>query len=178
MEGKRGDIRIYIISGFILACILAGGIFLGLYIFLPVAESQSWYPIAGIVLVAIPWAFWFFMYIYRCCSPKNVQFQERSNMHRSAAPSTTTRATTNQRLSVDSPTSSPDGKRHVHFGAVVVLGTADKVNNVGGGDGDEEDLEENNSGRQHEGRVTLDEKPDSVSSRESELPLTLGMSSS
>ncbi|KAF5735284.1 hypothetical protein HS088_TW15G00786 [Tripterygium wilfordii] len=178
MEEKRGDIRIYIITGFIFVCIVAGGIFLGLYIFLPVAESKSWYPIAGIVLVAIPWAFWFLMYIYRCCAPKNVQSQERSNMHRSAAPSTTTR-TTNERLSVESPISSPDGKRHVHFGAVVVLGTGDKVNNVGGGDeDDEDDLEENNSGRQHEGRVTLDEKSDLVASRESEMPLTLGVSSS
>lgn len=72
-EERKGDPRFYLLSAFFFSCIVTGGLFLGLYIFLPPDETQPWYPIPGLILVAIPWIFWFLTYIYRCIRPKNAQ---------------------------------------------------------------------------------------------------------
>ncbi|XP_050225024.1 uncharacterized protein LOC126674592 isoform X2 [Mercurialis annua] len=68
---RKGDARIYIVTAIFFSCIISGGVFLALYIFLPLHKSQPWFPTAGLILVAIPWFFWFLLYLYRCCSPKH-----------------------------------------------------------------------------------------------------------
>ncbi|KAK7382751.1 hypothetical protein VNO80_01807 [Phaseolus coccineus] len=67
-----GDVRIYLISGFFLACTLAGGVFLCVYVTYP--DSTFIYLVAGMTLVAIPWFFWLLIYIYRWCKPMPDQF--------------------------------------------------------------------------------------------------------
>ncbi|KAL5982739.1 hypothetical protein ACLOJK_016815 [Asimina triloba] len=64
---RTTDLRIWIVSSLFFVFIIAGGTFLGLYIAHPETEENSWYPVAGMVLVAIPWFFWFMTFCYRCC---------------------------------------------------------------------------------------------------------------
>lgn len=66
MDQRKGDVRAYIVSGIFFSCIVSGGIFLGLYMFLPQTQSSAWYPILGMILVSIPWTFWFFTFLYWC----------------------------------------------------------------------------------------------------------------
>ncbi|KAB2058510.1 hypothetical protein ES319_A11G240000v1 [Gossypium barbadense] len=65
-ETKQGDARIYIVSTIFFLSICTGGAFLCLYMLQPKAESASWYPVVGIVLIGIPWIFWITTYLYRC----------------------------------------------------------------------------------------------------------------
>ncbi|KAL5767619.1 hypothetical protein ACOSQ2_014402 [Xanthoceras sorbifolium] len=118
---RKGDARIYIISGFFFICIICGGVLLGLYIFLPDTYSQSWYPILGMILVAIPWIFWFFAFFYRCClSSNNITARTTPSSDTPATVATTAAASCKE----DSPVQSPVSPgRHVHFGPVVVMGS-------------------------------------------------------
>lgn len=40
-----------------------------LYITLPESDKTSWFPVAGITLIGIPWAFWVLMLLYRILFP-------------------------------------------------------------------------------------------------------------
>ncbi|KAF1876278.1 hypothetical protein Lal_00006909 [Lupinus albus] len=48
-----------------------GGACLVAYMVLPESETASWLPVLGVSLVCLPWAFWFFTFLYRvfsrCC---------------------------------------------------------------------------------------------------------------
>ncbi|KAJ1427862.1 hypothetical protein SESBI_09244 [Sesbania bispinosa] len=139
MGGREGDVRIYFIYVFFLACTIAGGVFLFMYILKPNSESLPWYPIAGMTLVAIPWLFWFLIYLYRCYKTMNLQYVEHQNHGNDTATAT---ATTNSALSADDVTTSPytkssvhstdSAEHHVHSGVVVEMG-----NEFDGGGGQE-----------------------------------------
>lgn len=67
---REGDIRVQLILWLFFACILVGGVFLCLYFFLPETEYADWHYLIGIGLVAVPWTFWFLMYLYTCFKPR------------------------------------------------------------------------------------------------------------
>jgi len=86
-DDKNGDVRVYIIFGLFLACTLAGGVFLGLYMMYPDSTFVYDYLVAGMTLVAIPWFFWFLIYIYVWCKP---MFHQSGSPARVAASKTHT----------------------------------------------------------------------------------------
>ncbi|EXB70663.1 hypothetical protein L484_023849 [Morus notabilis] len=173
MDQREGDVRVYIISGFFFSCIVSGGVFLGLYMFLPETLSSAWYPIAGMILVSVPWAFWFFTFLYRCFKPDHPppQFDSSARFSKGGSstrdPSTANgspiAATATNAMASESPNGeSPGGgsERRVQFGPVVVLG--------GQGEG-------------HAGAATTRDHHEqeaneaSNCSRESEMPLRLSI---
>nr|KYP34365.1 hypothetical protein KK1_044695 [Cajanus cajan] len=123
MGDRKGDVRIYLISGFFLACTIGGGVFLCMYIIHGDSKFVNFYLIAGMTLVAIPWLSWFLIYLYRCFKPMDGQFDQ--NHGKVAA--TPTCALTNV---VTSPCeenstvhfSNGGGNNHVPSGAVVEMG--------------------------------------------------------
>ncbi|XXG72219.1 hypothetical protein AAC387_Pa07g1367 [Persea americana] len=66
-EQRASDIRIWILSLLFLFFIVTGGAFLFMYVTYTETDNTAWYPIAGTVLVAIPWIFWLLTFVYRCC---------------------------------------------------------------------------------------------------------------
>ncbi|PIN10360.1 hypothetical protein CDL12_17050 [Handroanthus impetiginosus] len=64
-DDKEGDIRVPLIFSLFCLCVVTGGIFLVVYVFIP-SLSEPWYPIAALVLIASPWIFWLLTYIYTC----------------------------------------------------------------------------------------------------------------
>ncbi|XP_058099710.1 uncharacterized protein LOC131244065 [Magnolia sinica] len=72
-EKRSSDLRIWIVSSLFFLFILSGGTFLGMYITHPETTDNGWYPIAGMVLVAIPWFFWFMTFVYRCCIKEEIK---------------------------------------------------------------------------------------------------------
>ncbi|KAL5224857.1 hypothetical protein ABZP36_011496 [Zizania latifolia] len=138
-----------------------GGGYLVLYLALPPAETPHWLPIAGLALVAFPWAFWIATCAYRCCrssswsSPGEAnQRVERQPSSRPAAVAPLPTSSKSLKSAVRSPTASSGGTRRVHFGDATVLG----VKGGGGGGGE----------------AAVEEQDDcsSVTSHESEAPLT------
>ncbi|XP_027337031.1 uncharacterized protein LOC113850658 [Abrus precatorius] len=129
MGDRKGDVRVYLISGIFLACTIGGGIFLCMYIILPNSTFARFYLIAGMTLVAIPWFCWLLIYLYRCFDHINAKFDEHHDHGRyhnhdhedvrtpKHAPTT---AVTNS--CEKNPINSPVGEdRHVHFGAVIEI---------------------------------------------------------
>ncbi|GAV88343.1 hypothetical protein CFOL_v3_31766 [Cephalotus follicularis] len=184
MEERKTDARIYIVTCLFFACIIAGGVLLGLYLIMPSTQSSNRYPIAGMILVGIPWAFWFFAYLYRCFKPSGPQIQQANFNNNHAASSKAAPTTTlmyHEELG-GSPVHSPNGGPHVQFGVVTVMGS-DK--DIGSGaqihreamarqagillDEDEEGEDKGESSQNNTASNGV-----SVTSRESEIPLTFG----
>lgn len=66
MEVERErDIRVPLISALFCLFVIAGGVFLIIYVFVP-DQAQSWYPAVALVLIGSPWIFWLLAYIYTC----------------------------------------------------------------------------------------------------------------
>lgn len=40
---------------------------MAMYLTYPETDDTVWYPVAGMGLVLIPWIFWLFTFVYRCC---------------------------------------------------------------------------------------------------------------
>lgn len=160
-------------------CIIAGGVLLCLYIFLPETESSNWYYLAGIVLEAIPWAFWLFAYLYTCFKPRGgggggwKPDSSRTNSGAAAA--------------MEGPTSpvglpAGNGPKHVHFGEVVVVGNGEDCGNnaLSGADGSIRGRQERGDHYLSNDRTTSSTSNNvdlSIGSRESEMPLKFGASS-
>ncbi|GAB4855699.1 hypothetical protein Ancab_024341 [Ancistrocladus abbreviatus] len=68
VDQKAGNCYIWVISGFLFLCIVAGGTFLALYMTELHSPSNQWYPFAGVSLVCLPWFFWFLTFFYRVIS--------------------------------------------------------------------------------------------------------------
>ncbi|KAG4176107.1 hypothetical protein ERO13_A11G221900v2 [Gossypium hirsutum] len=127
-ETKQGDARIYIVSTIFFLSICTGGAFLCLYMLQPKAESASWYPVVGIVLIGIPWIFWITTYLYRCFEDC-VCGSNGGNLSRELSSLTKKQSCAadghvgNSMDSLEnegSPLGSPDGDhRHVCFGNIV-----------------------------------------------------------
>ncbi|XP_059654296.1 uncharacterized protein LOC132301016 [Cornus florida] len=142
--GREGDLRFPIISCLIFLCVLTGGGFLVVYVFVP-DLSQPWHPVAALVLIGFPWVFWFLTYLYTCmkhsCCVNNGSGQDhqRRGATRSMAAATTTTtggaATMNCTSRGGSPVNSMEPPRRVQFGPVVVMDGNGNGNGNGNGKG-------------------------------------------
>lgn len=66
MEVERErDIRVPLISALFCLFVIAGGVFLIIYVYVP-DQAQPWYPVVALVLIGSPWIFWLLAYIYTC----------------------------------------------------------------------------------------------------------------
>ncbi|KAL2511578.1 putative membrane lipoprotein [Abeliophyllum distichum] len=121
MEGGReGDILFPLISSLLCLCVLTGGIFLVLYVYLP-NISQPWFPILAFILIGSPWIFWFLTYLYTCmkacCRAHDHQVSRRYS-------GSTRTATVARTASIGAPTtiSSQSEGKHEYLGVVVTDG--------------------------------------------------------
>lgn len=186
-EKREGDARVPVIICLFFICILAGGALLSLYIFLPETESSEWYYLTGIVLEAIPWIFWLFAYLYTCFKPREGSggsgISPKGGGGGWKPPSS--RTNSGAAAGLTSPVGSPacNAPRHVHFGEVVVVGNNEDGSSkcssgadgsMGGGQ-ERGDYSPSND-RTTSGTSNVAEL--SIGSRESEMPLKLGASSS
>ncbi|GMG99823.1 hypothetical protein Nepgr_001663 [Nepenthes gracilis] len=158
---------IWLISCVLFICIVVGGAFLFLYLFRPEFESPSWYPTAGIILVGLPWLFWFLTCLYRilsrtfgfrmvCWGMNYGGSQDRgasTGVDGFSGSGGDGGSVVNEAARVDSPQNG-DSARRVHFGGAVVV-------------------------NEEEGRASEGNKSSSTSSnsREIEMPLKLSMAS-
>ncbi|AET04779.1 hypothetical protein MtrunA17_Chr8g0384521 [Medicago truncatula] len=67
-DPSSGRAFIWLVTCLLFISLLAGGVCLGAYMLLPESETSSWIPVAGVVFVCLPWAFWFLTCLYRIFS--------------------------------------------------------------------------------------------------------------
>ncbi|XP_058733958.1 uncharacterized protein LOC131605641 [Vicia villosa] len=67
-DPSSGRKFIWLIACFLFISLIAGGVCLVAYMYLPESETSSWVPVVGVGLVCLPWAFWFFTCLYRIFS--------------------------------------------------------------------------------------------------------------
>lgn len=119
MEEERPDFRVPIISGLFFVSSITGGILLIIWLF-DNKDSQPWFPILALILISLPWVFWFLTYIYTF-----IKACFRGDGGRGVSRDVSRRPTTKRASSSssvrDSSVDSPTGKRQVQFGAVVVM---------------------------------------------------------
>lgn len=65
-DPRAGRAFVWLVSCFLFISIAAGGSFLAMYMLLP--ESRTWFAVAGVILVCLPWVFWIFTCLYRIVS--------------------------------------------------------------------------------------------------------------
>ncbi|KAL9671475.1 hypothetical protein QQ045_009043 [Rhodiola kirilowii] len=179
MENEKPptDIRIHIIVALFFLCIVGGGAFLALYVLRP--DSPSWYALAGMVLVGIPWLVWLLTYIYSCIKMLygNARAMEnnagrifpKANMsQRSRSTAMTDRTSSNTGQSPTSPAQNlpHENNLHVQFG--------DDVLSEENSNQDQDSLDDKDDGEKEESQTRGKEKK----ARESEIPLTSFSSSS
>ncbi|XP_073013741.1 uncharacterized protein [Typha latifolia] len=134
-EGKAGDIRVWLVSGLFFLILITGGTFLVLYVAFPENAVPGWFPIAGMVLVAVPWFFWFLTCVYRCFLFRGDD-EERQPIRASSVtpvggggrPTIITAPAVDNEIAVESP----GGARRVRFGNATVMGSADAACSSGG----------------------------------------------
>lgn len=144
MEERKNDIRVYLITGAFLICIVAGGICLCIYIFHTGAQQKSWYSIVGFILVGVPWLFWILTYCYTCYTTCFLHIDEEQRFTQgfnafvpnAATPRPAPTATTN--APTESQVNCSCSQRRVHFGGVTVMGE-DSESDIGDEDSDDED---------------------------------------
>ncbi|EPS73087.1 hypothetical protein M569_01671, partial [Genlisea aurea] len=62
---KESDVRVPLAFAVFSISVVAGGVFLVIYIFFP-SISRPWYPILALLLIGLPWIFWLLTYVYTC----------------------------------------------------------------------------------------------------------------
>lgn len=67
-DQNAGRAFVWLITSFLCFSLVAGGICLSLYLIYPPSQNTNWLPLVGVILVAIPWIFWFLTCMYRLCS--------------------------------------------------------------------------------------------------------------
>lgn len=67
-DQSAGRAYVWVITSFLCFSLVAGGICLLIYLFYPPSETTHWLPILGVILVGLPWFFWFLTCMYRICS--------------------------------------------------------------------------------------------------------------
>lgn len=120
-EGRERDFRVPIISCSFFLSSLTGGILLTCWL-LDVKGSQPWFPIFSLVLIGLPWIFWFLTYIYAFIKPCFRQDNAGGGIHNRAKPAANSARNVSFTFPCDQTVNSPTGKRQVKFGAVVVMG--------------------------------------------------------
>uniref|UniRef100_A0A0E0FA98 Uncharacterized protein n=1 Tax=Oryza meridionalis TaxID=40149 RepID=A0A0E0FA98_9ORYZ len=176
-----GGACVWAVAAVLFLAVLAGGGCLVFYLALPPAEAPKWLPVAGLSLVALPWAFWIATCAYRLCCRCFSPSPEKANAaaaagHVERQPSSSTRpaavaplpSSTNLKSAVRSAMASHShsGTRRVHFGDSTVLG--EKAAGAGAGEpAVVEEVEEEE-----------EECSSATSSHESEAPIAQSMHSS
>ncbi|EAY82483.1 hypothetical protein OsI_37701 [Oryza sativa Indica Group] len=174
-----GGACVWAVAAVLFLAVLAGGGCLVFYLALPPAEVPEWLPVAGLSLVALPWAFWIATCAYRlcCCCCSSSSSPEQANAAAERQPSSSTRpaavaplpSSTNLKSAVRSAMGSysHSGTRRVHFGDSTVLG--EKAAGAGAGEpAVVEEVEEEEE----------KECSSATSSHESEAPIAQSMPSS
>ncbi|KAM7256073.1 hypothetical protein ACFE04_011814 [Oxalis oulophora] len=67
-DPNAGKTFIWVTTCFLFASLIAGGVFLAMYMTLPESASTAWLATAGVSLVCLPWIFWFLTCFYRVLS--------------------------------------------------------------------------------------------------------------
>jgi hypothetical protein len=141
-----GSACVWVVAALLLLAVLAGGGCLVLYLTLPPAEAPQWLPIAGLALVASPWAFWIATCAYSCCCSQssdpapaavaaaagNVERQPSRSAAVAPLPSSTNIKSALSKKHERSPVASSNDARRVHFGDSIILGEEkDDASSVG-----------------------------------------------
>ncbi|KAM3255446.1 hypothetical protein ACQJBY_048621 [Aegilops geniculata] len=130
-----GSVCVWVVALLLLLAVFAEGGCLVLYVTLPPAEVPQWLPIAGLALVALPWAFWIATCAYSCCCsrsspPAQAAGAVERQPSRSAAvvplPSSTNIKSALSKKHRRSPVASTNNARRMHFGESIVLGDEEK----------------------------------------------------
>ncbi|CAL9179329.1 unnamed protein product [Musa hybrid cultivar] len=103
-DGRARNACIWFISCLFFLILLVGGSLLVLYIVLPESQDTVWFPIAGFVLVGIPWLFWITTCIYRSVMAPKYDIERPPVRAASVAP-----AAAGAAAASDSPVNSPSG---------------------------------------------------------------------
>ncbi|KAF8035070.1 hypothetical protein BT93_C1180 [Corymbia citriodora subsp. variegata] len=192
MGERDGNAWVCAIISLFFVCVLAGGVFLSIYLLLPAMQSNRWLYLAGLVLEAIPWCFWLLGYLYYCLRRRPANNPPKgfpARVHSTAVAPEPAPANYPESPAKDSPHSrdnDDDEKRHVHFGAVVVMGKEEQNGHQSGVEGrnnNDNALGNGERGGDHSlsntgsTSSTLNDHDLSITSRESEMPLTHGVSS-
>ncbi|RVW29505.1 hypothetical protein CK203_077379 [Vitis vinifera] len=150
----------------------------------PQTQSTSWLPVAGVLLVCLPWLFWLLTILYRLIS-RTCGFRMGGsyggNGVRGGGGSVSGASggggvgsvknaaadEASETVAASSPVNSPErsGARRVHFGAAVVVGEQD-------GQGE---LEKKNENQIRSLSSSNSSNDISINSHESEIPLALSM---
>lgn len=174
-NGRVGDIRIWVISGFFLIILITAGVLLVLYLVLPESKVTVWFPSIAMIFVGIPWAFWIMTCFYRYMTGRGPEIVNRPpNRARTVALAPSSKTSKTSAANIDSPINSPGSARNVHFGAAPggpqgVAGGAETSGAKVDVDADREfDATNKPANSNNEGS--------SLASHESEMPLALSMS--
>uniref|UniRef100_A0A7N0TX12 Uncharacterized protein n=1 Tax=Kalanchoe fedtschenkoi TaxID=63787 RepID=A0A7N0TX12_KALFE len=57
-DPRTGTLYVWITSCFLFTCLIVGGALLFLYLLKPESETTTWYPVAGLVFISLPFVFW------------------------------------------------------------------------------------------------------------------------
>ncbi|KAM3204700.1 hypothetical protein P3L10_028110 [Capsicum annuum] len=118
MNEREGDLRVPLISFLLCLCVLIGGIFLFLYLFVP-NLSEPWFPPIALILIGFPWLLWLLTYIYtcikRCFGVSNNNMDSNRQISRRASTMENSRLARNASMATG-PNTNVDGKQ-AQFGA-------------------------------------------------------------
>ncbi|KAL4183822.1 hypothetical protein AMTRI_Chr11g157050 [Amborella trichopoda] len=198
MEHRSDNACLWLVSCLLLLVIMAGGVLLALDIAMPESESTQWFRPTGMVLVGIPWFFWFTTALYRVFLHDNPRKSSspaagaRSSLDSAApAPQAGPGAHADGHVGSEGMEEDNDSQRgrRVRFGQVIVMGPNAKgkggCEGEGDGDGTAAPVERTEGSVSQNAMASSSSSSDGVScvasaslSRECELPLTSAMSSS
>ncbi|XP_008781675.1 uncharacterized protein LOC103701418 [Phoenix dactylifera] len=174
LEARPDRKRFWLVSCLLFIVLLIGGTFLVLYITHPANEIPFWFPIAGMILVAIPWLFWIMTCVYRSIAVRKDDVERPPIRAAAVAPAGGGAAATTNSPATDTPVDSPGGARKVRFGHATVIGS-----DVAGGMSEMPQEHEADGDHTPNGRTGSSISRDDGSSQhshESEVPLALSMS--
>lgn len=119
MNEREGDLRVPLISFLLCLCVLIGGIFLFLYLFVP-NLSEPWFPPIALILIGFPWLLWLLTYIYtcikRCFGVSSNNMEANRQISRRASTMANSRMARNASTSNGSNNNNVNGKQ-AQFGA-------------------------------------------------------------
>ncbi|KAL3356240.1 hypothetical protein AABB24_017095 [Solanum stoloniferum] len=122
MNEREGDLRVPLISFLLCLCVLIGGIFLFLYLFVP-NLSEPWFPPIALILIGFPWLLWLLTYIYTCI--KRCFGVSSNNMDSNRQISRRTSTMANSRMARNASTTNGSNNNNVNVnGKQAQLGSA------------------------------------------------------
>ncbi|EHA8591635.1 putative Quinoprotein glucose dehydrogenase [Cocos nucifera] len=176
-NGRAGDIRIWVISGFFLILLITAGVLLVLYFVLPESEVTVWFPSIAMILVGIPWAFWIMTCFYRYMTGRGPEIVNRQpNRVRTVTPASSSKTSKTSAANNCSPINSPGSARNVHFGAAATPGGLQGVAGGAETSGAKVDVDADREFDATNKTANSNNEGSSLASHESEVPLAFSMS--